>query len=155
MRILQEKVIYVICHGYNLCCWSVCWRGVRYYDPVWHSGDGFYNQSLTLGRICVRVCTRECVKRQAEWQSDWTKRVRSVVVTGEFPHKDQWHGVWMLSLICAWISQGINSRNVGKLFWRQAITRTNDNRVHWGIYIRHQGEMLDGTPQGLPQIMTS
>ena len=36
-------------------------------------------------------------------------------VTGEFPHKGQWHGTLMLSLICAWINVWVNSREAGNL----------------------------------------
>ena len=31
-------------------------------------------------------------------------------VTGEFPHKGQWCGVLMFSLICAWINDWVNNR---------------------------------------------
>ena len=36
-------------------------------------------------------------------------------VTGVFPHKDQWCGALMLSLICAWINGWVNTRNAGDL----------------------------------------
>ena len=32
------------------------------------------------------------------------------LVTGEFPHKGQWRGTLMFSLICAWINRWVNSR---------------------------------------------
>ena len=34
-------------------------------------------------------------------------------VTGEFPHKGQWHGALMFSLICAWINGRVNYREAG------------------------------------------
>ena len=37
------------------------------------------------------------------------------LVTREFPHKSQWRGALMFSLICAWINGYINKRTVGDL----------------------------------------
>ena len=34
---------------------------------------------------------------------------------GNFPHKGQWHGALMFSLICAWTNGLVNNRNVGDL----------------------------------------
>ena len=34
-------------------------------------------------------------------------------VTGEFPHKGQWRGALMFSLICAWINSWVNNREAG------------------------------------------
>ena len=36
-------------------------------------------------------------------------------VTGEFPHKRQWRGASMFSLICAWINGLVNNREAGDL----------------------------------------
>ena len=36
-------------------------------------------------------------------------------LAGEFPHKGQWRGVLMFSLICAWINGWVNSREAGDL----------------------------------------
>ena len=36
-------------------------------------------------------------------------------VTGEFPHKGQWRGALMFSLICAWINGWVNNREAGDL----------------------------------------
>ena len=33
----------------------------------------------------------------------------------DFPHKDQWCGALMFSLICAWINDGVNNRGAGDL----------------------------------------
>ena len=35
--------------------------------------------------------------------------------TGEFPHKDQWRGALMCSLICAWINGCVNNHEAGDL----------------------------------------
>ena len=37
------------------------------------------------------------------------------LVTGEFPHKGQWRGALVLSLICAWINGWVNNREAGDL----------------------------------------
>ena len=34
---------------------------------------------------------------------------------GEFPHKSQWRGVLMFSLICVWINGWVNNREAGDL----------------------------------------
>ena len=34
---------------------------------------------------------------------------------GEFPHKDQWRGALMFSLICVWINDWVNNREAGDL----------------------------------------
>ena len=36
-------------------------------------------------------------------------------VTGEFPHRGQWRGALMFSLICAWINGSVNNREAGDL----------------------------------------
>ena len=36
-------------------------------------------------------------------------------VTGEFPHKGQWRGALMFSLICAWINGWVNNREAGDM----------------------------------------
>ena len=36
-------------------------------------------------------------------------------VPGEFPHKGQWRGALMFSLICVWISGWVNNRKAGDL----------------------------------------
>ena len=36
-------------------------------------------------------------------------------VTGEFPHKGQWRGALMFSLICGWINDWVNKREAGDL----------------------------------------
>ena len=36
-------------------------------------------------------------------------------VTGEFPHKGEWHRALMFSLICAWINGWVNNREAGDL----------------------------------------
>ena len=47
-------------------------------------------------------------------------------VTGEFPHKGQWRGALMFSLICAWINDCVNNREAGNL---------RRNRVHYDVIV--------------------
>ena len=37
------------------------------------------------------------------------------LVTGEFPHKVQWRGAEIFSLICTWINGWVNNRDAGDL----------------------------------------
>ena len=37
------------------------------------------------------------------------------IVPGEFPHKGQWRGALMFSLICVWINDWVNNREAGDL----------------------------------------
>ena len=37
-----------------------------------------------------------------------------------FPHKGQWRGALMFSLICAWISASVNNREAGDSRWHHA-----------------------------------
>ena len=47
-------------------------------------------------------------------------------VTGEFPHKGQWRGALMFSLMCAWINGWVNNREAGDL---------RRHRAHYGIRV--------------------
>ena len=46
--------------------------------------------------------------------------------TGNSPHKGQWRGALMLSLICAWINSWVNNREVGVL---------RRHRAHYGVTV--------------------
>ena len=48
-------------------------------------------------------------------------------VTGEFPHKGQWRGALMFSLICAWLNDWVHNREAGDL---------KRHRAHYDV-IRH------------------
>ena len=57
--------------------------------------------------------------------------------TGEFPHKGQWRGVLMFSLICASINGWVNNREAGDLRPHRThydVTVTKQERL-WGTYI--------------------
>ena len=50
-------------------------------------------------------------------------------VPGEFPHKGQWRGAWMFSLICVWINDWVNNREAGDL--RRHRTHYNVIVIYW------------------------
>ena len=49
------------------------------------------------------------------------------------PHKGQWRGALMFSLICVWINDWVNNRKTGDLrpLWRQC------NEQHWLVSVDH------------------
>ena len=47
-----------------------------------------------------------------------------------FPHKGQWHGALMFSLICVWINDWVNNRQVGD---------SRCYRVHYDVIVMHFG----------------
>ena len=47
-------------------------------------------------------------------------------VSGEFPHKGQWRGALMFSLICVWINGWVNNREAGDL---------RRHRVHYDVRV--------------------
>ena len=51
-------------------------------------------------------------------------------VTGEFPHKGQWRGALMFSLICAWINSWVNNRKAGDL----RRSRAHYDVIEWICY---------------------
>ena len=50
------------------------------------------------------------------------------VVTDEFPHKGQWRGALMFSLICAWINGWVNNGEAGDL---------RRHRAHYDVTVMH------------------
>ena len=53
-------------------------------------------------------------------------------VTGEFPHKGQWRGALMYSLICVWINGWVNNREAGDL---------RRHRAHYDVTIMHSPQI--------------
>ena len=51
-------------------------------------------------------------------------------VTGEFPHKGQWRGALMFSLICAWINGWVNNGEAGNL---------RRHRAHYDVIVIVRG----------------
>ena len=49
-------------------------------------------------------------------------------VPGEFPHKGQWRGTLMFSLICAWINGWVNNGKAGDL---------RRHHSHYGVTVMH------------------
>ena len=50
-------------------------------------------------------------------------------VPGEFPHKGQWRGALMFSLICVWINGWVNNRKAGDL---------RRYRIHYDVIVMQQ-----------------
>ena len=53
-------------------------------------------------------------------------------VTGEFPHKGQWRGALMSSLICAWINGWVNNREAGDL---------RRHRTHYDVSVMYHPDV--------------
>ena len=58
------------------------------------------------------------------------------------PHKGQWHGALMFSLICAWIHGWVNNREVGDL---------RRHRAHYDVTVMHGQSMRAGLPPFCPR----
>ena len=54
-------------------------------------------------------------------------------VTGEFPHKGQWRGALMFTLICVWINYWAKNREAGDL---------RRHRAHYGVTVMLQWHTL-------------
>ena len=52
-------------------------------------------------------------------------------VSGEFPHKSQWRGALMFSLMCVWINGCVNNREAGDL--RRHRAHYDVTVLHWGL----------------------
>ena len=59
-------------------------------------------------------------------------------VTGEFPHKSQWHGALMFSLIGAWMDDWVNNYEAGDL---------RRHRTHYDVTVMERNPKLQ-EPQG-------
>ena len=55
-------------------------------------------------------------------------------VPGEFPHKGQWRGALMLSLICVWINAWVNNREAGDL---------RRHRAHYDVIVMTKSKPCD------------
>ena len=70
-----------------------------------------------------RPPSNECHNPQFSWWRHQMKTFSELLalceenpsVTGGFPHKGQWHGALMFSLICAWTNGWANNRDAGDL----------------------------------------
>ena len=64
------------------------------------------------------------------------------LVTGEFPHKGQWLGTLMFSLICVWINGWVNNCEAGDLRRHRAHYYINVNVVDGLVTARHNSRAL-------------
>ena len=84
---------------------------------------------LWNGSRVYTVCT-ECTVEQYQckrnsrimtiWRWWWRHQMETfsallAICAGNSPHKGQWHGALMFSLICAWINRWVNNREAGDL----------------------------------------
>ena len=53
------------------------------------------------------------------------------------PHKGQWRGALMFSLICAWINGWVSNRKAGDLKWNRAHNDVSVMYCIWYGYTRH------------------
>ena len=110
--------------------WSPAgWRHLRggIGEPVWRWHSPNYWESYLCGLNCLG--TLGSSKRNCSWIKVWHDDVikwkhlprhrpflrgihRSPVNS---PHKGQWHGALMFSLICVWINAWVNNREAGDL----------------------------------------
>ena len=60
----------------------------------------------------------EAYVKSLQWPESkwWRHQMETFPVTGRFPHKGQWRGTLMFSLICVWTNGWANNRNAGD-FW--------------------------------------
>ena len=96
--------------------------------PVMRSFDGFFY-------LCLNKRFRKQSKRRwFETSSRSLWRCRSPVNS---PHKGQWSGALMLSLICAWINGGVNNRDAGDL---------RRQRAHYDVNVMLIMDVIASTP---------
>ena len=61
------------------------------------------------------------------------------------PHKGQWRGAFMFTLICIWINGWVNNREAGGLrcsFAHYDVTVMHDGWVWWGQLLRYRKKVL-------------
>ena len=58
------------------------------------------------------------------------------------PHKDQWRGALMFSLVCPWINDWLNNRNAGDL---------RRHRAHYDIIAMNHGDYRAGSITSSPR----
>ena len=80
---------------------------------------------------CFMTYTCVCVTTWWRHQMETFSALRAFcagnsAVTGELPHKGQWRGALIFSLICAWINAWVNNRQAGDL---------RRHRVHYDVTV--------------------
>ena len=78
--------------------------------------------------------------------------------TGHFPHKGQWRGALMFSLICAWMNGWVDNREAGDLRRHRAhydvtVMKNEEKRGGWQVEVTWNRNLSSGFPQrGLKRI---
>ena len=86
--------------------------------PVQCSSASYRSRCIAPECLCSVVCLRPSCSGFERYDDfiKWNRFPRYChSVTHEFPHKGQWRGPWMFSLICAWINARVNNRRGGDL----------------------------------------
>ena len=107
-------------------------RVKRYFHQIWIAmenplvkrGPGYYfpepNKQLTLSSPCITFCLHDDVIKWKHFPRHWpfVRGIHRWRVNS--PHKGQWRGALVFSLICVWINGWVNNREAGNLrgpFW--------------------------------------
>ena len=94
--------------------WRMCqrqWQTVRCVHQGLHATK--WRQELRAGRTGGTTTTRQRYVHICAW---WRHQMETFsVLLANSPHKGQWHGALMFSLICAWTNGWVNNRDAGDL----------------------------------------
>ena len=118
--------------GNDFCDWEWLSEDVIYHevsgsnfvgDKFCNSVAGYFLPFLYCHCFCVCMCMCVCVCEPWAWgHHQWKHFLRYwPFVRGihrspvNSPHKGQWRGALMFSLICAWINAWVNNREAGDL----------------------------------------
>ena len=86
-------------------------------------------------------------------RSRWIPHTKASEVPVNSPHKGQWRGAFMFSLICVWINGWVNNREAGELrryrphydVTVMVITYAYSDPEHsniWGVFCQRAGEVI-------------
>ena len=94
--------------------------GVIITEILWHLPDGDFTENTQryISRICDRKLSIQCHDDVIKWKhfprySPFVRGIQRSPVNS--PHKGQWRGALMFSLICAGINGWVNNREAGDL----------------------------------------
>ena len=100
----------------------------EYYSGTTQSKTSHFNRLLDVDKmwckkVTIQLVPSGCITIHMTW---WRHQMEAFFallafcagnspVTGEFPHKGQWRGALIFSLICAWTNCSVNNRDAGDL----------------------------------------
>ena len=87
------------------------WLEFRFILSLWTRGEGYPNVSRSRSTIC----SHDDVIKWKHFPRYWSfvRGIHRSLVNS--PHKAQWRGALMFSLICAWTNGWVNNRGAGDL----------------------------------------